>query len=305
MFVYKSIYNSVDSPSINDKNIVIPETNETIVFKIYILPENTNVYDIIVNATKFALISMTQTNCLIYIVCDHKLTIENLNLIEKHISINYSNVTKDDDVYNYKHIETLENANNIINLYGNVTLHFSNHNNNIYDYINYSCPNNAINMYDTRVNYVVFNDRFNFSNVHGKVLDNGNISMFYLYPLPNTYRIYILPDEFVIIKEADNKIAYVKHNDCIFWIATHFTFINNNVSHPLYNTTQFCPQSQNVDQMMYIFSIFKQYKFEVPQIMRSCILAEDEKNGILMFIGVLNLQFKPQYSIYFEKILGK
>ncbi len=309
MYVTKSSYKCFSEPAVLDKDLVLAEDLNVIKFKIYIIPHTSSIYNIITDISDYANLPMCKDDCFIYIYSDFNLQPDIIRSIEDFIKHNVDDAVLDDSYTNVNFMSAVESPRKAIDLFGNITLHFSHHHtqiptkNETYHYINYSCRENQhqIDNYCTRVKYVKLDDRHRFSTLNGKVTEGTTVLLFNAYPMESNI-VYIIPDEFNIIQGSNNKIASFESNNFIFWIVTHHTFLNDKPVSGEINTTRFCPQQQSIENMETIFETFSKYSFDNPQITKSAVIAKDENCSMLMFVGIYNMQYGNEYSKYFEKL---
>lgn len=309
MYIYKSIFQTTSVPTVIEKNIVLPDSNGTVDFKIHILPTDVSLYNVFYNASEYSKISMSKVECFLYIVSDVKLIKSIIGTIETFIGKEVNDTVKNENLFHISPFEVVNSPREAIDLYKRITFHFSTHSNDKFTYVNYRDNfnnDNVISDGDTKVEYVHLNDRHTVCLLAGKVKENQEVLLFNMYPLKDTYKVFILPPDFVVLKESSNKIAYVVVNDSlIFWLVTHHTFLSSNPDQmnlpPRYDTNNFCPKSlSNLDP---IFEVFFSYNFNDLLIKDTCVVSEDAASGIIMFIGVYEMQFGNKYAKYFQSLL--
>lgn len=306
MIVYKSIYNTNSKPTIADAHIILPSTSndntDVLKTKIYIIPPDEVLYNIIADELNFTKLSMTNVFCSIYFTADNILSKEILAAIEAHILGTYKGELND-QYCKIKYFEKIKTVRDAVNLYKQITIHSSVHSNEIFTYSNYSSDICQIDFYDSRVTYVDIQDRHNTSFLNGKLNDDYEVLLFRMHPISN-YKVFVIPDNFTILKATNNKVAFATINNYVYWLVTHYNFINDNSindAEPL--ATKFCPQSQSINTISSMLSVFNDFKFNDPQFAETCIMCEDRENSILMFVGIFNLQYGNEYGKYFEKLL--
>ncbi|UBZ25624.1 hypothetical protein QKT26_gp34 [Carcinus maenas nudivirus] len=308
MYIYKSIYNCNSTPTLYNKDIILPQTDEQLKFAIYIIPHNESLYNIILDNNRFSQISMSQNDCYIYILSVNTLASDILEQVEQYISRNIPNVfNNSQSISTFKPITYLRSIKDALNLYQNITVFLSKHNNGTFIYDNYSNnKKNTISIHDSIISYQHLNDRNNHSTLCAKYYyDTGEVSIFNLYKVDNCSTVIILPPEFYIVKNTNNKIATMIYNDYIFWIITTNTFINDNEPvDSTINCTKFCPKSQNINNINELLKVFNKYKFTNHIIMNSAIASEDKMNSILFFVGIYDLQVNNKYTKYFDKLVA-
>ena len=308
MYLYKSKHLCITSPTVHKKQIIIPNENRVIEFEVYTLPSNTNIFELISNPNIYSQISMVKRLCLIYFLSNEELTKpEIIQNIETFIKNNYEDVHENEDFRTVKFFEICTNVLAAINLYNNITLYFSEHENSKFRYINYTSVGNRIDKYDTAIQYVHINNRQDFSSLCGKVImPSKEVCLFHSYPTQAS-KVYLLPDNFVILKEADNKIAFVENDKYVYWLVTHHTFINLANDQQSFQqqllASQICSKNINAIDMKNISNVFSKYGFYTPSVTQTAIVAEDSKNSILMFVGVYDLSIGSEYIKYFEKLM--
>lgn len=309
MYVYKSIYKCLSEPLTLDKDFVLAEkTMDVIKFKIYVLPKNVSVYKIMDNVKNYANLSMVKTECYIYICSNFEIKDDIIFEMEDYVKHNIDNAVLDECIAKVPFIAAIPSPRKAIDLFGNITLHFTEHKSylsskEVYCYINHRSKEDQhlICEHNSKIKYVTLNDRHRFNNLHGKVLEDNTVMLFKHYPV-NASIVYVLPDEFNVIERTHNKMAFVEKNNFIFWIVTHHTFINNRTYSGEINTTKFCPQQQDLSNIEYIFKVFSDYCFDSPEITKSAIVARDVGCSMLMFVGIYNLQLGNEYVKYFEML---
>ena len=305
MIVYKSMYNALSTPSIFDKTIIIPSTQTQIKFIIYVIPSKTSIYKALKDDKYFSRLSMNISESYIYIVCNSELSIEILSDVEKFIFDNISNTKKTIDLVSVKIHSRIPFIKDAINLYNNITLFLPTHTNNEITYNNYKNDKyNTIHENDTIVSYKNLLTRREFSPVCGRVMNDGSVNIFNLYPLKNANITYVIPEHFYIYGESCNKIASYNYNGFIFWLVTDHTFVNNNDVRQPITSTEICIKSQPFSEIHKLIKIFITHGFYKYRIHNSSISAEDKTYSILMFVGIYDLSIANKYTKYFDLLLN-
>lgn len=304
MYILKSKYCGLLEPATHEHELIQSENRGVVKFKIYILPMKTSIYEMTKDITLYVNLPMDKQQSFIYISSLYPLNNDIVVEIEDFIKKNIPNVQEDDNHFRTTFFGRMDSPKEAIDLLGNVTLHFPQHadRNKLFYYTNYVSLNdkNLISKGNSIVKYVNLEERHNFSATHGKVLNDG-VFLFTMYPTECNI-VYILPDTFSILDETNNKIAYFEHENFVFWIVTHHTFLNNKNRSNAINTTKFCPQHESIGNLNFIFNTFSQFGFSDPEITPSAVIAHDRNCGMLMFVGIYNIQQGNEYGKYFEML---
>nr|WOZ57620.1 hypothetical protein MmNV_27 [Menippe mercenaria nudivirus] len=309
MIVYRSIYDTFAEPSVINKELVMAGSLNVIKFKIVTIPHNSSIYNLLHDYKEYANLETIQDECSIFFVSDFILNDEVKSQIENFIQKQF-NAKPNENCEVVHYFANRTSVSSCIDFYSSITLHIPTHSvrgdqNDSFHYINYRSINRPelIDMNNSIVQYVKLKDRHHFSTVHGKLRENNTVSLFHHYPV-ECDKVYILPDSFNILTQGYNKIAYYNHDNFIFWIVTHHTFISESgqPTSSIINTTKFCPQELSADSVSAIFNIFAEYGFDTPSIEKSSIVARDDNCSLLMYAGIYNLQHGNEYSKYFANI---
>ncbi|UOT91796.1 CmNV_034-like protein [Aratus pisonii nudivirus] len=302
MYIYKSCYNCIGFPSVTDKDVIMPEL-DVIKFKILVIPNTISLYSIISDTSNYSKINMVKSECYIYIGSDLTLNVDILKNIEEYISKNISEVSHITDNYCVDFFEYSNDLKDVLKNYKHLTLFIPDHTNDLFTYINYrNNENNTVNIHDSIINYKQFEYRNDFSTLCGKMLPNKKIGLFTMFPLFCS-KVYILPDEFMIIKESNNKIATLQIDNFCFWLVTHHQFLNNNTQQKTYSSTKICPHSLDIQTMSFITNTFQKYDFFVTHLGETFILGEDTEHSMIMFIGLFDFNIGNEYVKYFENLI--
>ncbi len=305
MWVYKSIYNVIAKPEILTKHIYNNNDIENeILFKIWIIPQNVEIYNLFKDEKNFSSISLNITNCSIFIQSDISFSSTILSDIELYISHNIPKVYNIPPSVSISPIGVVENPTNAVYINGNINMFYPTHTNDVFTYYNYK-NNNAlkIDIYDTLVCYKTLRDRKAFVNMCGKVMLNKKVALFNLYPMKYGNIVYILPEEFYILPESNNKIAIVMIQNFTFWLVTkNHTFINNNNNPIEINSSFFCITTLKNSTIKDIYNVFKNYNFTNIKNTSKCFYSEEE--DLMFFMGVYDLKNSFKYTKCFSQLFN-
>ncbi|UHB41770.1 hypothetical protein MrNuV_ORF047 [Macrobrachium rosenbergii nudivirus] len=307
MFIYKSKYNSDQSlPLKIEKSLIIQDTKEYFNFVVLVIPINAPLYMVVADDSYFLQLQMVDDKCNIFIMSKEFLSRQHINLIEDFISHNVSETKPIPEPIPIRCIGKSTSAIDSFN-YNNITLHFNSFTNNYYNFINYvSNDPEHIHIHDSRICYKKLHTRMNADLIHGKV--NGftrGVNIFQWYPMLNTPTVYILPNEFSILKRSNNRVAFINVDNYYFWLVTDkHSFLNDNLidsdNSALYKTSAFCSTNLNQQSLNAIFNVFKKYNFNNYIINESAIVAEDIQSSLLFYTGVCKTSDYSQYSKCFD-----
>ncbi|QBB28640.1 hypothetical protein HgNV_035 [Homarus gammarus nudivirus] len=306
MYVYKSIYNAVTIPTIYKKNLVLPETENLITFNVYILPTNVSVYQMIKYPADFSYVSSSIVPCYVYIKTEDKLSDSLIDTVETFIQKDIESVVRGENPVTINTFEIVDSAKQAISLYKNITLFIPIHSNELFVYDNYNnVRDNTISCYDSKISYIHLNDRDDVQFLCGKCLRDETVALFNYYPISGGDMVYIIPEDFSIIENTNNKIACIEHNEFVFWLVTTNILMNDTPKSESFMCTKFCPKSQSIEEINQLLKVFTKYKFTNIKIMDSAIAAEDVEHSLLLFVGIYNLQYANKYTKYFELLLSQ
>lgn len=271
--------------------ILLPTENSTsiIPIELVVIPKFLSIRYVIENPTFYV---EGLANCNIYIKSEKPLD-------DKVFPYIYSKIAEDYKLYlkYYPHSKPLNILYNVKNLrealrrFNKITLHFSEYNDGKYYFKNIDSDKFSTHYGDDYIEYVNFNYRNNNNFIHGKFdLDDESINLFYGYPIKGTKRVYILPDEWYILRESNNKIAIKYINNIIFWLVTDkYTFINDNFNskNDVVATSLINFNNLDTHEINSLVSYFNDLGFFNKQINERSIYSNDASNNLFIFTGLL------------------
>ena len=306
MIVYKSKYNARSKPRYFEKTAVSNE--ESVMFEVFVLPKNTSLYSILSDKSTFSYISMTVVECIIYICVTDPITIDLIDEIEKFIKDTVTNVVLTKDPLKIKPVSVVNSTSKALEIFKNICLFYSSFENDIYKYINYRNETNyAIDEHDELVCYRTMIDRNAFNPVFGKVMNSSRkVLIFNFYPLKCSNMVYLLPEDFYIIPESNNRVALITFEETFtFWlVSSKHPFFNLNKEPQKIVSSKFCLKSLSNVTLNKLYEVFQLYNFNDIKTSTSCIYSEDDDCNLMLFVGIYDLANSFKYSKCFEFLIG-
>ncbi|UVT30835.1 hypothetical protein PvNV_031 [Penaeus vannamei nudivirus] len=304
MFVYKSKFNANHRPERLEKTALNDKHSSQ--FIIYIIPKNVSIYSAIVDPSTFGSLSLNITSCNIFIYTDVELDGDVLTNIEEYIEKNVSGYVTLYDPMKIKIIGMSESPHAAISSLGNINLFYSSHKNKSFEYINYRNKEyDTIDAYDSIISYRQLADRNIFTSLCGKVFkDGGGVALFQCAPLKRADKVFILPPEFYVLTESNNKIALLRTENFTFWLVTiKNTFINETKQPIPIATSSFCLKSLSNITINEAFEVFRKYSFGIMQTTDNCLYSEDAMNDMMLFTGIYDLPNSFKYAKCFDMLV--
>lgn len=210
-----------------------------------------------------------------------------MTAIQKAIPKN-DNICHDKQDFEFTPIERIVSLSVALDRHLNITIHFDAYGSaKLAD----SKPN-VISSTNTTKQFVKFKHRYDFSSMHGKILNDGSVNLFHYMPLNTTATVYDMRG-FKQIKPRVYIYNYGAH--CIAWfILAHD---GTKEPHAVAKHNNFQAKLLSPPDIQCLTNLFKEFGFWSPQIRDSCMCDVDNL-GNVMVIGKITSDLLKEKADY-------
>lgn len=302
LYICRVKYTGFITPTKKDHVLLLPkkenEDLKNIKLKIFIIPNYVSIKTILQKPELYKEYNNNKAICNIFIVTTTELTTDLVTLLESQIHEDYkSTLIEFAPPKPIKVISTIETVHLAIDIYKCITLHFTEYATENYIYKNtHSFNKNVTHQGDDCVEYLNFASRYSIlKTTHGKVTGDGQVNIFNAYPIDTAYKVVILPNDWYILPQSNNKIAIKQHANIMLWMVTLHTFINTGImTYPIGTSVIEANKLTNLE-IDYIIDIFNKLEFYNLTITERGISSTDEINSLFIFSG---LMYQQEFGAY-------
>uniref|UniRef100_A0AAU8GF28 Uncharacterized protein n=1 Tax=Faxonius propinquus nudivirus TaxID=3139431 RepID=A0AAU8GF28_9VIRU len=196
-----------------------------------------------------------------------------------------------------------KNTTDAINLNDGIIMHFTKYIDSDYTYIDLQSYCNSNIIPTNYIEYIHFTKRNYVNLLHGIVKSDGSVEVFNAYPLENTTKIFILDNSWRIVHSTKNKIALKQINNLYIWMVSLYdSFIShseNIANDDILEASLLDTNMLDISEIKQLMKIYNNIGFMDLNFTEKNISAEDKKNNILAFSGILSeLELGLYYNIF-------
>lgn len=306
MYVYKTPYHAIHTPTYEKRNLVLPpvdnDSNKILYFTLYIIPVNMQL-SFALSLKTFNVDYIEKVDCNFYITSVDEMYIENIDAINNFILEHYKTVVIYKPHVSIKTIATFDTLESILGVFSSVYVRFNNFRTKYYEYRNTASTQNTIHCEDEIILYKNFNKRDTLNLYHAK-FSNDLYHVYMGYPVCVKNKVMILNSDWSILSESDSKIAHLFDGEIHFWlISLDYIFNGKTKQVNDYGATILrCNKLENIE-IERIIQKFQEFDFNNISFTEKCVYSEDKYNKLLLFTGLITHEDSTPYNDIIQKFV--